>query len=343
MYADLFDHLGARDRPRTARSDSPPVIEPLVALKAGQMALTASDHGTYECVPDFGRGEIRLVWKDAALQWEWYNRRERKVEETFLIDGDTATFERVPLNDKVHENDRIYVLDRTGRGDYRMYWMQAADAGDEDELVAKVNQYLSDPMSARPASEAPAAPAAAGASTAPSAQVDALSSILENLGMPQNGDSSSSSSSLAAASPAPATGTLTLADLQGAMAGVAQQQAPPGPSLSEVVTPSAVTDLLEDEAVVERLLQLLPEEQRTHEALEENLRSPQVQATFRTLTAALLPDDSGNMDGFYSLIANFQLDPEDGHAALAAGNPIQAFLDCLLKSVEKKADESKEE
>ena len=56
----------------------------------------------------------------------------------------------------------------------------------------------------------------------------------------------------------------------------------------------------------------------------------------RSLTSALLPDDNGSMDGYHSVLANFQLDASDGQRALSEGkSPIEAFLDCVLASVEK--------
>jgi hypothetical protein len=68
-----------------------------------------------------------------------------------------------------------------------------------------------------------------------------------------------------------------------------------------------------------------------------------VQATLRSLTAAMQPDHVGSMEGYHSVLANFQLDPANGEEALRNGNPIQAFLDCVLASVEKENEESKEE
>jgi len=60
----------------------------------------------------------------------------------------------------------------------------------------------------------------------------------------------------------------------------------------------------------------------------------------RSLTSALLPDDNGSMDGYHSVLANFQLDASDGQKALSEGkSPIQAFLDCVLASVEKENSE----
>ena len=171
----------------------------------------------------------------------------------------------------------------------------------------------------------------------PQGQVDALSNILENLGMPQPGN---------ATTPAPPTnasnsnvptggGTLTLADLQGAMAGLATTSpttvsVADGPPLSEVASSESVMEsgILNDEAVKAKLIQLLPEEQRSEQYLEENLRSPQVSQCLKQLTATLSEDH----DSLSSVLANFQLPPPPTGQIIT--NPIQAFLDSVLKSVE---------
>lgn len=224
----------------------------------------------------------------------------------------------------------------------------------------------------------------AGAGAVPSGQADALASIMENLtgGGTLTADASSdgagalSSSPGAAVAPAatpvPSSGTssapgaparssdaaggtsvpasapaggLTLADLQGAMAGLATSTppgtaaaspVPVGPPLSELASPPSVeaSGILDDPAVRSRLLELLPEGQRTSAMLEENLRSPQVRQCLASLTAALAEGDD-----FNSILANFRLDPADGASALEAGNPIQAFLDCILRQVEREREE----
>lgn len=137
--------------------------------------------------------------------------------------------------------------------------------------------------------------------------------------------------------PPAAAGGLTLADLQGAMASLATASpgsSPPGPPLSELASSDIIDEsgILDDPEATARLVALLPEGQRTNEALRENLRSPQVVQCLQRLTAALADDASS----FNSIIANFQLDPADGAGALARGNPIEAFLNCVLKDVEKK-------
>lgn len=220
------------------------------------------------------------------------------------------------------------------------------------------------------AREGDSSAASGGDAAAPQGQVDALSNILENLGMPQpnvpvsestatagastdavassapDAVTSSTSSTATPAAAAPASSGLTLSDLQGAMAGLATtsptnlQPLNPTPPLNELVTPASIsTVILSDEAVKSKLVSLLPEGQQTTEYLEENLRSPQVAQCLKSLSAALA--DEG-MEGFHSILANFQLDPKDGQEALVGGNPIQAFLDCVLKSVEREKSTEEE-
>jgi len=286
-------------------------------------------NGKYSVTADTRRGQVQLVWKEGNLNWEWLDRRstDKSVVETQKVPANTR-FERVSEGPKA-ENDRIYVW-FCGSGEYKMYWMQDATEDGEDEIVAQVNQLLANPTET----------------------VDALSNILENLGMPESNNSAAAVTAVAATTAtgnednnnSATGGRLTLADLQGAMAGLqtATPISAPVP-LNEVVTPASISSLMEDESVKTRLLELLPENQRSMEHLEENLRSPQVQSTLRSLSQALMPDDTGSLEGYHSVIANFQLDPQDGQAALTTGNPIQAFLDCVLANVNKEEEETKEE
>lgn len=198
--------------------------------------------------------------------------------------------------------------------------------------------------------------------TAGAGQVDSLGNILENLGIPgvggsqPSGERSARTGASGGGGATPAPGGLTLADLQGAMAGLATASpvlgasasaasssssfspVPPGPPLSELASSDIVDEsgILNDPSCVERLIALLPEGQRTESALRENLLSPQVAQTLRRLTTALSGEEDDDGGGFNSIIANFQLNHEDGAIALVTGNPIEAFLNCLLRDVERK-------
>ena len=364
MYSDLFDALGGRPQNAASatsnNSSNRAEPQPLLSFKAGKVEMALQDDGKYSCMPDTRRGQVNLKYgDDSQLVWEWYDRRENTVVDTIRI-TDPVTLKRaaVPPSQDKDTNDRVYYWKIDN--EWRMIWLQ--DKEEDPELIPKANEILKQPTKPAETPEAEASASSSNNNSGPvsarspgdastssasttTRQVDALSNILENLGMPQ-GDGSGGSAR-AATAPALSGGTLTLADLQGAMSGLQNQQAntnPPG--LHEIVTPDAISDLLGNEEVKNRLLQELPEEQRSLEHLEENLRSPQVQQTLRSLTSALIPDDNGSMDGYHSVLANFQLDAAAGQQTLTeTNNPIQAFLDCVLASVEKekKEEESKDE
>lgn len=187
------------------------------------------------------------------------------------------------------------------------------------------------------------APEADRASAAPD-DSSALGNILENLGMPPPNSSATpavggaAANSTSTAGAGAGAGGLTLADLQGAMAGLATASPPSGsatsagPPLEELATNAIIEDsgILSDPSTVARLVALLPEGQRTESQLRENIHSPQVAQCLQRLTAALAEEGA---EGFNSIIANFQLNPSDG---AQSGNPIEAFLQCLLKDVERK-------
>eukprot|EP00980_Cylindrotheca_fusiformis_P028675 scaffold22635_cov134-Cylindrotheca_fusiformis.AAC.3 len=362
MYSDLFDALGGGPGGNTASTSTSTREEPkpLLSFKAGKVGLALQENGKYWATPDTRRGQVNLKYNDSdQLTWEWYDRREKKVMDTIIVTEPVSLARAdVPKSQDADTNDRVYYWKLDNQ--WRMIWLQ--DKEEDKELIGKVNDILKKPKKPAETSESTTAgsgdspvsassPGNASTSSASTTtrQVDALSNILENLGMPQGEGRNAATSSSAAASTTPAAAasggrTLTLADLQGVMAGLQTQQGSQ-PGLHDIVSSEAIKDLLSNEDVRNRLMQELPEEQRTPEHLEENLRSPQVQQTLRSLTAALMPDDNGSMDGYHSVLANFQLDAADGQQALTeSNNPIQAFLDCVLASVKKeKGEESKDE
>lgn len=324
-----------------------------------------------------------------VLKLEWKDRRTRAVVQTFpVFPEDDCTYSKVDTGPG-REKDRVYLLQYGNASERRIFfWMQEKEEGNQDEeFCIKINTFMADPEEAAAAatgkpkkekteskkkseksSDADASTGqilssdlqaimqglntSAGGedNAAPSpGQVDALSNILGNLGIPQNTNASASTASGNtddATAPA-GSGGLTLSDLQGAMAGLATTSPTsaasasiqaPGPNLADVATSENVIEcgILENEEVKQKLIELLPESQRTEEHLMENLRSPQVKQCLASLSAALC--DEG-MDGFNSILANFSLRPEDGAIAMMSGNPIQAFLDCVLKSVQREKEE----
>jgi hypothetical protein len=353
MYSDLFDALGgnssASSSTNVRSSNTSNEAKPLLSFKAGKMELALQENGKFLVTPDTRRCQVNLKYNDESkLVWEWYDRREKSVLDTIRID-DPVRLERVdvPKSQDSDCNDRVYCWKMDS--EWRMIWLQ--DNEEDPELIEKVNKVLKDTtkpsndsaeLSDANSSSDPIPAQSPSSVSTTTRQVDALSNILENLGMPQGTDQNTSTTPVQASATG---GTLTLADLANAMGGAqTQQESVNPPGLHEVVTPSALSSLLENEEVRNRLMQTLPEEQRSVEFLESCLRSPQVKQTLRSLTAALLPDDNGSMEGYHSVLANFQLDASGGQKALEQGqSPIQAFLDCVLTSVQKEKTEDKTE
>ena len=229
------------------------------------------------------------------------------------------------------------------------YWLQDINTESDLELTRKIAKYVSNPIGSTGrsvvannagSSEVPTSTTATdSATTAVTGPGDALSSILDNLTSTSTSSSNDNVigtvNSTTGAGTGTGTGQLTLADLQGAMAGLATSSPTPATAvasapLTEVASADNVREfgILDDSSVKEKLIQLLPEGQQNEESLMENLNSPQVRSALSSLTSALVTSP----DSFHSMIMNFQLRPED---ASLSSNPIQAFLECLLAQVER--------
>jgi hypothetical protein len=261
MYSDLFDALGGGSH-NASSSTAIPEDKPVVSFKAGKMDLTLQENGNYWAIPDTRRGQVNLKYNDDdQLVWEWFDRREKTVVDTIRVTH-PSKLERAVLptatkksseSDKPNEKVFYWKLEN----EWKMVWLQ--DKEEEEGLIDKVNEVLKNPTkppeasATDPLSSTVRSPGNASTGTSSSnntaGQVDALSNILGNLGLPQ-GDtlnptsgSATTSSSNAAGSAAQGGGTLTLADLQGVMAGLQQQQeqqvSPPG--LQDIVSPEART------------------------------------------------------------------------------------------------------
>lgn len=231
------------------------------------MELALQENGRFLATPDTRRCQVNLKYgDDSQLLWEWFDRREKTVLDTIRI-TDPVELKRaaVPKSSDADSNDRVYYwkLD----SEWYMIWLQ--DKEEDPELIDKANEILkttkkpTNAIAAGVSAPSPGNESTSSVSTT-TRQVDALSNILESLGMPQQGDPSST----AGGTSAPASGTLTLADLQGPMGGVLQQRASSNPpALNEIVTADAISSLLVNEDVRQRLMEQLPEEQRTEDYL----------------------------------------------------------------------------
>ena len=114
------------------------------------------------------------------------------------------------------------------------------------------------------------------------------------------------------------------------------------PSLSDILKREKITQFFDslDEETKNKLIQLLPENQRSVQGFYDNINSAQFRQGLRSLTYAL---DSENLA---TIISSFQLDMKDAKNSL---DGVEAFVNCLIAKFEKeenkedKKEEKKEE
>lgn len=364
MNADLLAMFGGAGLPNVGnrRNEGKTIL----SFKAGRMTTELQQNGKYLVTGDPKRGEISMIYNSSpasttsssnntaatpTINFEWKDRRSRtKVDDlTFLpsdIRSNNITFAQVNTG---REQDRVYLLQYKNTDTRYFYYMQEKEVMDDVENAVLVNQYLSDFKNAATAAgdEEYLATLQSGNATT-TQQIDALSSILENLNTTANTASTTvtpvntASSNTDITTPAATSGQLTLADLQGAMAGLVSTT--PTTNLTDVLSPQVLdeTGILSNPSIQEKLLALLPPNttSSSNEAyLRENLLSPQCLESMKTLQNAL--SGAGNLQ---DILLNFQLDSSVLTSGNTAGkNPVELFLEAVVNSVNKESDESKNE
>eukprot|EP00045_Choanoeca_perplexa_P022787 m.10866 g.10866 ORF g.10866 m.10866 type:complete len:336 (-) comp9698_c0_seq1:42-1049(-) len=277
----------------------------LAEFKAGRMTMNGT---TVTANPE--KGMIYIKNDNSGLMtWNFVNRNTQAEDEPVILFPDEQEFRKcksAPAESRV-----FYLKFSTGRREF--YWMQEADASKDDDLVAKVNRVMSG---------LPAEDGGAGASDEMAAIANALggnvsaeeqAALLQMLGgpaatpaapRPADNMRTPAVTQTPAAPPAlqrpsnlsHSTSTAPAAG-QDPMQGVVQTLAremhvTQATSLVDVLSPSNVEPLLDDDAAVQRLLQHLPEgSNMTAADLRDNIRSPQYTQALATFSAAVQSGD----------------------------------------------------
>ena len=107
------------------------------------------------------------------------------------------------------------------------------------------------------------------------------------------------------------------------------------PSLGKILTREKVTKLFEslDEENKKRLIDLLPEKQKTTQGFYDNINSAQFKQGLGSLTMAL---ESENLP---SIISSFQLDINESQKY---GDGVEAFVKCIIAKYTPKEDKKEE-
>lgn len=146
MYSDLFDALGGGGAGAQNSSSSTSAREepkPLLSFKAGKVNLALRENGKYWATPDTRRGQVNLKYNDDdQLTWEWYDRREKKVVDTLILDEPAELKQAdVPKSQDLDSNDRVYFWKLGSQ--WKMIWLQ--DKEEDQELIVKANKILKTP------------------------------------------------------------------------------------------------------------------------------------------------------------------------------------------------------
>ena len=106
-------------------------------------------------------------------------------------------------------------------------------------------------------------------------------------------------------------------------------------SLNDILKREKLTQFFDslDEETKNRLIQLLPENQRSVQGFYDNINSAQFRQGLGSLTYAL---ESENLQ---AIITSFKLDMKDAQNSL---NGVEAFVKCIIAKYEKKEDKKEE-
>lgn len=270
--------------------------EPLVRFKAGRCETEPRPNGKLWVKPTQRRGEIQLVKQDDLLHFQWRDRTTLAVDPTcdhMVFPGD-AKFNKVETG---RDGDRVYAL-QFGQNTSRVFffWMQSKE-DDDAAVVGRLNAA----MNGQSGSMANVLRRLQNQPTPQDAPItlEGLQNVMQNLGMP-----AAQRPAQPGTDDAPAVATL---------------QTPPL-SLDAVLTPDALTELLSDPAVVDRLVPHLPEGQRTPDELRTIARQPQFRQALTHLDSALR-----SADNFSSIFASFDIPP----STAPTSDPVRAFVNAI--------------
>jgi len=224
---------------------------------------------------DKRKGKMVLVTssEDQLLHVQWYDREKNeqpKLDQIVIAD---AYLEKIDAC----KTGRVYLLRSTSHDLKRFFWMQEPKAEGDAELIKKFNEKIGCPIPEKSGSGATSG--SRGAALPSSAE---LAAAMTGQGGQQPVD--------------PQLAAALRQFLQ------AQQRTPPVP-LTSVLTTEVLLSLMDDEAAVSELVDLLPEGQRTAEDLRESLSSAQLQQSLAGLTQAV------HSDQLPILFASLGLDP----------------------------------
>lgn len=299
----------------------------LLSFKAGRMDYNPS---TRMVTAVDKRGKIKIDRDDMGIMhFQWINRMNKQMKLDLMLFPSTMDWRRVDDC----KDGRVYVLIDKNSKNKHFFWMQEPKEEGDEEIVKKMKLAVEgkdpsrdpEPAAAAAASSGATAPATGAQAAAPSA-ADNQAQLLQMF-MGGGGTGSSTAPATGSGAQGGMNAMLTQAMMAALGGTVPEMKAPEGPDMLDVLEPSAVMKIFEDEEVANALLPLLPEGMRSKEDLRSQLEGPQFQATCRRLQSII------NSSEMSALMAQMGL-PSDG---------TQIGMKAFLEAIQKKGNEEREE
>jgi len=291
-------------------------IKALVEFKAGKMTFSNN-----RVTPIKRKGLVQLTQSpDSLIHFIWKDRSSGATEDDLIIFPEEATFKRITQC----TTGRVYLLEFKSSTKKHFFWLQEPSDEKDEENCTKINQYINNPPSGGNGLE--------GMSNIGGLDQNTLFQMLggANPGLirpisqttPQTPQSNAPSTSR----PNPSTAAVGVTDLQSILSGMIppnqQQQQQSTNSLPAVLAADNVLPLLmNNPALMNELLQHLPEERRTPEEVVQLLRSPQFLHSLTAFSSAL---QSGQLPHIIN-----QFNQQSGTPSNPNANPIDALLQSL--------------
>jgi len=311
------------------------------------------------------KGKVVLSMEDdGLLRFQWRLRHSDANEQQYFIFPQGATWRKV----EECKDGRVFLLAFKDSSQRRFFWMQepvSTAAKKDAEVLRRVQGLIANPPKfgaplpkdeeegkddenvsmadavatvTRPRGDDVVVEGTNGAGPSIAAESHrgaVLSPNAAAVSTPPRAAAAASAAAPASASTA-AGGQMSANQLLSTLTAMAQQlqarqeQASAGAGVEDVLDPQRVQPILDvDSALVDALVQYLPEGQRSPEALRAQLRSPQLQQTMSRLTEIL------NSAQFGQLMASLSL-PATG------GLGVDAFIQAIQEQAAKQNEQNKQ-
>lgn len=130
---------------------------PVVQFRAGKCTMSSVQaNGKYTVTPEARPGRISLSkGNDGLMHFKWTNGVTNAVEDDRIVFPGEYVFKRVKTG-REEATERVYMLKYQTGQQRMMYWLQDKATDKDEEIVKKVNDFLTNPNAVT------VAPAAAG-------------------------------------------------------------------------------------------------------------------------------------------------------------------------------------